>query len=276
ARLTNRPWPITRWSWIRRSRRRAHSTSCRVSRMSSRLGVGSPLGWLWSRITEAADSRIAGLNTSRGCTRLADSVPCEITRSRRRPFCASRSAMRNTSRLRSSMSGPNAAYTSAGPDRTTRAPGIRALRRRVSSNAATSRAALTGPTPECFSSSASSRPATPPSEPYAANHARAAEHLQQAQIHQLGHAARPVGVDVIDGHAARVLVDEDEGRARGADRGAETPNEPLDEAGLPCTELARQRDDGAGPEGAAQPLAGGLGRLGAGAGDVSRRRHPAS
>ena len=40
--------------------------------MSSRLGVGSPLGWLWRRITEAADSRMAGLNTRYGWTRLAD------------------------------------------------------------------------------------------------------------------------------------------------------------------------------------------------------------
>src|SRR4029453_9968977 len=77
-----------------------------------------------------------------------DNVPGEMTRSRSRPFCASSSAIRNTSRLRSSISGPYAAYTSAGPDSVTRAPGMRARRRRVSSKGATSRAALAGPTPE--------------------------------------------------------------------------------------------------------------------------------
>jgi hypothetical protein len=55
---------------------------------------------------EAADSRMAGLKTSRGWTRLADSVPSEITTSFRSPFWASRRATRKTSRLRSSMSGP--------------------------------------------------------------------------------------------------------------------------------------------------------------------------
>ncbi len=55
---------------------------------------------------EAADSRIAGLKTSRGWTRLADSVPSETTTSRSSPFWASSSATWNTSFCRSSMSGP--------------------------------------------------------------------------------------------------------------------------------------------------------------------------
>jgi hypothetical protein len=63
------------------------------------------------------------------------------------------------------MSGPYAAYTSAGPDSVSLAPGVRARSRRVSSNAATSRAALAGPTPATCASSATSRPATSASEP---------------------------------------------------------------------------------------------------------------
>ena len=39
------------------------------------LGVGSPLGWLWRKITAAADSLIAGRKASRGWTRLADKLP---------------------------------------------------------------------------------------------------------------------------------------------------------------------------------------------------------
>ena len=51
---------------------------------SSGDGVGSPLGWLWTRITDAAasGSRIAARKTSRGWTRLAVSVPSETRRSR--------------------------------------------------------------------------------------------------------------------------------------------------------------------------------------------------
>ena len=41
-----------------------------VRATSSQLGVGSPLGWLCTRITAAAESRTAGWNTSRGWTRL--------------------------------------------------------------------------------------------------------------------------------------------------------------------------------------------------------------
>ena len=63
------------------------------------------------------------------------------------------------------MSGPNAAWTAAGLASTTRAPGVRARSRRVSSKAATSRAALTGPTPSTWASSVTSRPAMPASEP---------------------------------------------------------------------------------------------------------------
>lgn len=44
------------------------SRSRRVISMSSRLGVGSPDGWLWTKIAAAALAKISDLNTSRGCT----------------------------------------------------------------------------------------------------------------------------------------------------------------------------------------------------------------
>jgi len=49
--------------------------SLSVIAMSSLLGVGSPLGWLWTKMTDAAASFIASLNDSRGCIREAVRVP---------------------------------------------------------------------------------------------------------------------------------------------------------------------------------------------------------
>ena len=40
-------------------------------------GEQSPEGWLWTTMTAAAEWATAGANTSRGWTRLADSVPIE-------------------------------------------------------------------------------------------------------------------------------------------------------------------------------------------------------
>ena len=45
---------------------------------SSSEGSGSPEGWLWAKTTEAALCIIASLNTSRGWTKLALSVPMEM------------------------------------------------------------------------------------------------------------------------------------------------------------------------------------------------------
>src|SRR5438876_447880 len=42
-----------------------------VRSMSSALGVGSPLGWLWTRTKALAASRTAARRTSRGATLLA-------------------------------------------------------------------------------------------------------------------------------------------------------------------------------------------------------------
>ena len=46
------------------------SQSLLVICRSSSLGAGSPLGWLWMKISPAVMLAMAGLNTSRGCTRL--------------------------------------------------------------------------------------------------------------------------------------------------------------------------------------------------------------
>src|SRR5437867_13450789 len=46
---------------------------------ASRLGVGSPDGWLCSRMIDAAPSRSTGPRTSRECTRLALWVPTETS-----------------------------------------------------------------------------------------------------------------------------------------------------------------------------------------------------
>ncbi len=45
---------------------------------SSALGVGSPLGWLWTRMIAAADSSMTGTKTSRGWTSDAVSEPSEM------------------------------------------------------------------------------------------------------------------------------------------------------------------------------------------------------
>ena len=71
------------------------------------------------------------------------------------------------------MRGPKAAWTSEGLPSAVRSPGVRARSRRVSSKADTRRAALARPTPGNRASSATSRDATPDSEPYAASISRA-------------------------------------------------------------------------------------------------------
>ena len=93
----------------------------------------------------------------------------------RRGRAAGRSARRgarcgNTSRLRSSMRGAKAAYTSGGADAGARLPGCRARRRRVSSKAATNRRGLGRP--EARDAARARRPRAPrlrPSDPYVAS-----------------------------------------------------------------------------------------------------------
>src|SRR5208283_1197033 len=68
--------------------------------MSSRLGAGSPLGWLCTKITEAADSLIASLNASLGCIGEFVNVPSETLYSRKSLFFASMNTATNISFLR--------------------------------------------------------------------------------------------------------------------------------------------------------------------------------
>src|SRR6266850_3951894 len=112
--------------------------------------------------------------------------------------------------------------------------------------------------------------------PFDDRHALTADHLQEPEIDELGHAVRAIGVDVMDGNAPRVLIDQNERRARRADGGAEAAYQPLNEAGLAGAQLARESDDRPRSERRAETLAGGLGRLGARADDLNRRRHGAS
>jgi hypothetical protein len=44
------PLPITRWSWTIKPIALAAVTISLVISISARLGVGSPLGWLWTRM----------------------------------------------------------------------------------------------------------------------------------------------------------------------------------------------------------------------------------
>src|SRR5208283_2137712 len=71
-----------------------------VTAISSRLGAGSPLGWLCTKITEAADSFIASLNASLGWIGEFVNVPSETLCSRKNLFFASRSTATNISFLR--------------------------------------------------------------------------------------------------------------------------------------------------------------------------------
>jgi len=55
-----------------------HSTSLFVTSISSLEGAGSPDGWLWIQIMDAAERRNASLNTSRGCTMEAFKLPIKM------------------------------------------------------------------------------------------------------------------------------------------------------------------------------------------------------
>src|SRR5207249_7426370 len=61
-----RPSPSTMWSSTLIPTRSPTSQRRLVRARSSAEGEGSPLGWLWTRMSAAAEPAIAGLNTSRG------------------------------------------------------------------------------------------------------------------------------------------------------------------------------------------------------------------
>src|SRR5262245_28025192 len=101
----------------------------------------------------------------------------------------------------------------------------------------------------------------------------AVDHLFEPEVCELGHGGRAVGVDVMDGEATAILVDEDEGRACRARRDPEPVREALDEARLARAQLADEPDDVARAERPSQTLAGRRGLFGTLAGDRRGRGH---
>src|SRR5262249_12038062 len=92
--------------------------------------------------------------------------------------------------------------------------------------------------------------------------AGAVGHLLDAEAGELGETLRPVGVEMVDGQATPVLVDEHERRARHPRRDAEAAAEALQEARLAGAERADARHHRPRSEPRAQRLAEGLGLLG--------------
>ena len=87
-------------AWQRRS----------VSRASSGLGVGSPLGWLWMTINDVVPGvRHAGTNTSGIDTGVLARVPRESRCHARRRCFVERQATANTSTGSSPSKGPSVA-----------------------------------------------------------------------------------------------------------------------------------------------------------------------
>src|SRR5918999_3457991 len=125
----------------------AASTNLLVTSRSSRLGSTLPLGWLCASTTLAALARMAGLKTSLGCTREAESVPTEIVGNSMTSFLVFRSTATKFSRSRLAIRPLKSPSTSAGDDITGR-PGLRTLPSRFpNSTAARVTQAFASPTP---------------------------------------------------------------------------------------------------------------------------------
>src|SRR6266545_998969 len=78
--------------------------------------------------------------------------------------------------------------------------------------------------------------------------ALAVEYLLEPQVHELGEALGAVGVHVVDGQPAAVVVDEHEGGTRHVSLDAEAASQSLEEACLPRAELADAGHDIARPQ----------------------------
>jgi len=81
------------------------SMSAWVMFLSSADAVGSPEGWLWTRMMALLDSFIAGLNTSLGWMRDASSIPMDMVRCFLTLFLESRRSRTNCSLSRCWMRG---------------------------------------------------------------------------------------------------------------------------------------------------------------------------
>ena len=125
AKLRYASFPTITWSSTGMSSSRPASTSCLVTARSSADGVGSPDGWLWHRITDAARDTIAAQNTSRGCTSDELSIP-RVIASGAPPIsrcCTSSASSQNTSTGSRSAYGTIRSNTSRGVRIGTEAPG---------------------------------------------------------------------------------------------------------------------------------------------------------
>src|SRR5450759_1537997 len=89
-----------RWSRSWMSRRRPAARVSDVNRRSSGLGVGSPDGWLWTRIRQVALRRTASRNSSPTRTRLDDTLPWYTVTRRRTVLRVFSSTTRSSSRSR--------------------------------------------------------------------------------------------------------------------------------------------------------------------------------
>lgn len=87
------------------------------------------------------------------------------------------------------------------------------------------------------------------------------EQLLNPEVQDLGQAFGSVEVQVINRNAAPVVIDQDKGRARGRLHHAQAAHQPLEEAGLPGSQLTNARHHVSGAEAGAESLADPLGLL---------------
>jgi hypothetical protein len=116
AKLKNPLDPTITWSWTTTSTRAHACSTCLVTLWSYWLGFGSPLGWLWTRMTAAALTSSARRTTSRGCTPTLFTVPTLSTSSATRRLQPSRNRTRNVSRGRPAISWAKHVTTAADVD----------------------------------------------------------------------------------------------------------------------------------------------------------------
>ncbi len=89
------------------------------------------------------------------------------------------------------------------------------------------------------------------------------DQLFNPEIQDLGQASSSIGVHVVDREVALIVADKDKGWTRGGLHHTQSPHEPLEETGLPCSQLADARDDVTGTEVSAKGFTDPLSVLGA-------------
>src|SRR5215210_7790286 len=161
------PSPKITWSSTSMPIICAAPASLRVTSRSSLLGSTLPLGWLCASTTPAALALMAGLKTSLGWTRDAESVPTEIVGNPITSFLVFKSTATKFSRSRLAIRPLKRPSTSAGDDITGR-PGLRTLPSLFpNSTAARMVHALASPIPCSPSKSCTETPCKPKRSPLA-------------------------------------------------------------------------------------------------------------